>query len=64
MRIDPVSVGLGVLGALVAGAATRRLKPRIVTDIDARRPREQPDVIAGWECKPFVPGADDSRHVR
>jgi hypothetical protein len=64
MKIDPVSVGLAVLGAIVAGAASRRLKPRVVTDIDVRRPREQPDVIAGWECRPFVPGGDDSRHVR
>jgi hypothetical protein len=35
------------------------------TDVDFRPLRRpQPDVIAGWETRPHVPGAQDGRDVR
>ena len=48
------------------GRLTRALLPSDRrTDVDFRPvTRPGPDVIAGWERRPHVPGSQDDRHVR
>jgi hypothetical protein len=44
---------------------TGRRLPRERTDVDFRPPPQpEPDVIAGWERPPRVPGANHDDHVR
>jgi hypothetical protein len=54
----------GAVGRLIAGVVREPRVPRDQTDVDFRRPPQpRPDVIAGHESKPRVPGAkyDDVR---
>jgi hypothetical protein len=53
------------LPSLLARLARGLLPDDNRTDVDFRPvTRPGPDVIAGWETRPHVPGSQDDRHVR
>jgi hypothetical protein len=53
------------LSNLLAGLTRALLPTDKRTDVDFRPlERPQPDVIAGWERRPYVPGAQDRPDVR
>jgi len=53
------------LSDLITGVARALLPGDKRTDVDFRPiEKPQPDVIAGWERRPHVPGSQDSPDVR
>jgi hypothetical protein len=53
------------LSSLITGLTRALLPENKRTDVDFRPlERPQPDVIAGWERRPHVPGSQDGRDVR
>lgn len=53
------------LSNLITGLTRALLPGNKRTDVDFRPlTRPQPDVVAGWERRPHVPGSQDDRHVR
>jgi hypothetical protein len=53
------------LSSLITGLTRALLPEDKRTDVDFRPlKRPQPDVVAGWERRPHVPGSQDEGHVR
>jgi hypothetical protein len=62
MGINPKALVFGVLGGIVVSVLSKKFLPRDRTDVDFRPlPQPGPDVIAGHETRPHVPGSGSTQ---